>query len=34
MTTYGESAPAGELFELFGFTEEKVLELAAELLEA
>lgn len=34
MTTYGESAPAGELFELFGFSEEKVLELAAELLEA
>ena len=34
MTTYGESAPAGELFEMFGFTEEKVLELAAELLEA
>lgn len=34
MTTYGESAPASELFEMFGFTEEKVLELAAELLEA
>lgn len=34
MTTYGESAPAGELFEMFGFTEEKVLELAAELLDA
>lgn len=33
MTTYGESAPAGELFEMFGFTEEKVLELAAELLD-
>ncbi|NQT60406.1 MAG: transketolase, partial [Bacteroidetes bacterium] len=25
MTTFGESAPASELFALFGFTEEKVL---------
>ena len=33
MTTYGESAPAGELFEMFGFTLDKVLELAGELLE-
>lgn len=33
MTTYGESAPAGELFELFGFTLDKVLELAGELLD-
>ncbi len=34
MTSYGESAPAGELFELFGFTVDKVLELAGELLDA
>lgn len=33
MTTYGESAPAGELFELFGFTVDKVVELAGELLD-
>lgn len=33
MTTYGESAPAGELFEMFGFTVDKVLELAGELLD-
>jgi len=33
MTTFGESAPAGELFREFGFTVENVLEVAAELLE-
>ena len=31
MTTFGESAPASELFSLFGFTEEKVLEALAAL---
>ncbi|WP_296266154.1 transketolase [Pseudomonas sp. UBA6562] len=33
MTTYGESAPAGELFKEFGFTVENVVETAQELLE-
>nr|MBF0682450.1 transketolase [Pseudomonas sp.] len=33
MTTYGESAPAGQLFEEFGFTVENVLAVAEELLE-
>ncbi|MDZ5604204.1 transketolase [Pseudomonas sp. RP23018S] len=33
MTTYGESAPAGALFEEFGFTLENVLSTAEELLE-
>lgn len=32
MTTFGESAPAGELFKLFGFTVANVLETAQELL--
>ncbi|MBR9788838.1 MAG: transketolase [Vibrionaceae bacterium] len=32
MTTFGESAPAGELFKMFGFTVEKVLEAAKELI--
>ena len=31
MTTFGESAPADELFKLFGFTEENVLEIARDL---
>jgi len=33
MTTYGESAPAGALFEEFGFTVDNVLAVAGELLE-
>ncbi|OCX11979.1 transketolase [Stutzerimonas xanthomarina] len=33
MTTYGESAPAGQLFEEFGFTVENILAAAEELLE-
>ncbi|NVD36468.1 transketolase [Marinobacter lutaoensis] len=33
MTTFGESAPAGELFREFGFTVENVLDVAAELLD-
>ncbi|MFS0825694.1 transketolase [Pseudomonas phoenicis] len=33
MTTYGESAPAGELFKEFGFTVDNVVETAQELLE-
>ncbi|MBA1262899.1 transketolase [Stutzerimonas stutzeri] len=33
MTTYGESAPAGQLFEAFGFTVDNVLAVAEELLE-
>jgi transketolase len=33
MTTYGESAPAGQLFEHFGFTVENILSVADELLE-
>ncbi|WP_105900852.1 transketolase [Vibrio gangliei] len=32
MTTFGESAPAGELFKLFGFTTENVVATAKELL--
>lgn len=32
MTTFGESAPAGQLFELFGFTCAKVVATAQELL--
>ena len=34
MTTFGESAPAGELFKEFGFTVDNILDVAAELLEA
>jgi len=34
MTTFGESAPAGELFREFGFTVDNVLEVADELLDA
>ncbi|QFT27864.1 transketolase [Vibrio aquimaris] len=33
MTTFGESAPAGELFKMFGFTTENVLNTAKELLD-
>ena len=32
MTTYGESAPAGQLFEEFGFTVDNILAVAEELL--
>ncbi|MBD1557475.1 transketolase, partial [Vibrio sp. S9_S30] len=32
MTTFGESAPADELFKMFGFTVENVVETANELL--
>jgi transketolase len=32
MTTFGESAPAGELFKMFGFTTENVVKTANELL--
>ncbi|GAB3518124.1 transketolase [Photobacterium alginatilyticum] len=32
MTTFGESAPAGELFKMFGFTIENVVDTAKELL--
>ncbi|MGR5559256.1 transketolase [Vibrio fortis] len=32
MTTFGESAPAGELFKMFGFTTENVVNTAQELL--
>ncbi|WED22215.1 transketolase [Vibrio sp. JC009] len=32
MTTFGESAPAGELFKMFGFTVENVVEKAKEVL--
>ncbi|WP_432451802.1 MULTISPECIES: transketolase [unclassified Agarivorans] len=32
MTTFGESAPAGELFKLFGFTQENLVKMANELL--
>ncbi|MDD0845205.1 transketolase [Pseudomonas sp. Gutcm_11s] len=34
MTTFGESAPAAQLFEEFGFTVANILETAAELLDA
>ena len=33
METFGESAPADDLFKEFGFTVERVLEVAAELLD-
>jgi transketolase len=33
MTTFGESAPAGQLFEEFGFTVENVVAVASELLD-
>jgi transketolase len=33
MTGFGESAPAGELFELFGFSHEQVLDKARTLLQ-
>ncbi|QIZ75526.1 transketolase [Ferrimonas lipolytica] len=33
MTTFGESAPAGELFKLFGFTVDNVVETALELVD-
>ncbi|MCQ4318781.1 transketolase [Stutzerimonas stutzeri] len=33
MTTYGESAPANQLFEAFGFTVDNILAVAEELLE-
>jgi len=33
MHTYGESAPAGQLFEEFGFTVDNILLVAEELLE-
>ena len=32
MTTFGESAPAGELFKMFGFTTENVVNTAKERL--
>ena len=32
MTTYGESAPAGELFPHFGFTVDNVVRQAEEIL--
>jgi len=32
MTTFGESAPAGELFKMFGFTTENVVNTAKEIL--
>ncbi|BDU41187.1 transketolase [Vibrio nigripulchritudo] len=32
MTTFGESAPAGELFKMFGFTVENILDVAKETL--
>jgi len=34
MTTFGESAPAGPLFEAFGFTTDNLLSMAEELLES
>ena len=34
MTTYGESAPAGQLFEEFGFTVDNIVATAEELLDA
>ncbi|WP_330927286.1 transketolase [Candidatus Sororendozoicomonas aggregata] len=33
MTTYGESAPASDLFAYFGFTEENVVAVASELMD-
>ena len=32
MTSFGESAPAGELFKIFGFTEENVINVAKEVM--
>ena len=32
MDTFGESAPAGELFKMFGFTTDNVVNTAQELL--
>jgi transketolase len=32
MTSFGESAPADELFKLFGFTKENLVNMANELL--
>ena len=32
MTTFGESAPAGQLFEMFGFTADNVAAQVTELL--
>lgn len=34
MTTFGESAPAGDLFKEFGFTVDNILDVADELLDA
>ena len=34
MTTFGESAPAGDLFKHFGFTKENLVNQAKELLES
>lgn len=34
MTTFGESAPAGDLFKHFGFTPENIVSVARELLDA
>lgn len=34
MSTFGESAPAGELFKEFGFTVDNIIAVAGELLEA
>jgi transketolase len=34
MSTFGESAPAGELFKEFGFTVDNIVAVAGELLEA
>ena len=33
MSTFGESAPAGELFKEFGFTVDNVVAIADDLLE-
>lgn len=32
MTTFGESAPADELFKMFGFTVENIIEKAKEVM--
>jgi transketolase len=34
MSTFGESAPAAELFEMFGFTVENVVEKAQKVMGA
>ena len=34
MSTFGESAPAGDLFKEFGFTVDNIVAVAGELLEA